>query len=89
LRNGRRRTKNKSHKINQQITDAVAATFGSLSTQQKADTVRCIAEFAERVYAHKHGTIPPDEADGHSAAVAAEPDRRRSAEWHPLPRRAS
>jgi hypothetical protein len=48
----------------QQITDAVAATFGSLNTQQKADTVRCIAEFAERVYAQKHGTIPPDEADG-------------------------
>jgi len=48
----------------QQITDAVAATFGSLTTQQKADTVRCIAEFAERMYAQKHGTIPPDEADG-------------------------
>ena len=48
----------------QQITDAVAATFGSLTIQQKADTVRCIAEFAERVYAKKHGTIPPDEADG-------------------------
>jgi hypothetical protein len=48
----------------QQITDAVAATFGSLNTQQKADTVRCVAEFAERVYAQKHGTIPPDEADG-------------------------
>jgi len=48
----------------QQITDAVAATFGSLNTQQKADTVRCIAEFAERIYAQKHGTIPPDEADG-------------------------
>jgi hypothetical protein len=48
----------------QQITDAVAATFGSLTTQQKADTVRCIAEFAERVYSQKHGTIPPDEADG-------------------------
>jgi hypothetical protein len=47
-----------------QITDAVAATFGSLTTQQKADTVRCVAEFAERVYAQKHGTIPPDEADG-------------------------
>jgi len=46
------------------ITDAVAATFGSLATQQKADTVRCVAEFAERVYAQKHGTIPPDEADG-------------------------
>lgn len=48
----------------QRITDAVAATFGSLNTQQKADTVRCIAEFAERVYAQQHGTIPPDEADG-------------------------
>jgi hypothetical protein len=48
----------------QQITDAVTATFGSLNTQQKADTVRCVAEFAERVYAQKHGTIPPDEADG-------------------------
>ena len=48
----------------QQITDAVAATFGSLNTQQKADTVRCVAEFAERMYAQKHGTIPPDEADG-------------------------
>jgi len=47
-----------------QITEAVAATFGSLNTQQRADTVRCIAEFAERVYAQKHGTIPPDEADG-------------------------
>jgi hypothetical protein len=47
-----------------QITDAVDATFGSLTTQQKADTVRCVAEFAERVYAQKHGTIPPDEADG-------------------------
>jgi hypothetical protein len=48
----------------QQITDSVEATFGSLNTQQKADTVRCVAEFAERVYAQKHGTIPPDEADG-------------------------
>jgi hypothetical protein len=48
----------------QQITDAVAAAFGSLNTQQKADTVRCVAEYAERVYAQKHGTIPPDEADG-------------------------
>jgi hypothetical protein len=48
----------------QQITDAVAATFGSLTAQQKADTVRCVAEFAERIYAQKHGTIPPDEADG-------------------------
>jgi hypothetical protein len=48
----------------QQITEAVAATFGSLNTQQKADTVRCVAEFAERIYAQKHGTIPPDEADG-------------------------
>jgi hypothetical protein len=48
----------------QQITDAVAATFGSLTAQQKADTVRCVAEFAERMYAQKHGTIPPDEADG-------------------------
>jgi len=48
----------------QQITDAVAATFGSLTTQQKSDTVRCVAEFAERMYAQKHGTIPPDEADG-------------------------
>ena len=47
-----------------QITDAVAATFGSLNAQQQADTVRCVAEFAERVYAQKHGTIPPDEADG-------------------------
>jgi hypothetical protein len=35
-----------------------------LTTQQKADTVRCVAEFAERIYAQKHGTIPPDEADG-------------------------
>ena len=48
----------------QRITDAVAAAFGSLNTQQKADTVRCVAEYAERVYAQKHGTIPPDEADG-------------------------
>jgi hypothetical protein len=48
----------------QQITDAVAVAFGSLNTQQKADMVRCIAEFAERVYAQRHGTIPPDEADG-------------------------
>ena len=48
----------------QQITDAVAATFGSLNSQQKSDTVRCVAEFAERMYAQKHGTIPPDEADG-------------------------
>lgn len=48
----------------QQITDAVAATFGSLNAQQQADTVRCVAEYAERVYAQKHGTIPPDEADG-------------------------
>ena len=48
----------------EQITDAVAATFGSLTAQQQADTVRCVAEFAERVYAQKHGTIPPDEADG-------------------------
>ena len=48
----------------QKITDAVAATFGSLTAQQQADTVRCVAEFAERVYAQKHGTIPPDEADG-------------------------
>jgi hypothetical protein len=47
-----------------QITEAVAATFGSLTAQQQADTVRCVAEFAERVYAQKHGTIPPDEADG-------------------------
>jgi hypothetical protein len=48
----------------QQITDAVAATFGSLNAEQKADTVRCVAEYAERVYAQKRGTIPPDEADG-------------------------
>ena len=48
----------------ERITDAVDATFGSLTTQQKADTVRCVAEFAERVYAQQHGTIPPDEADG-------------------------
>ena len=48
----------------QQITDSVAATFGFLTTQQRADTVRCVAEYAERVYAQKHGTIPPDEADG-------------------------
>ena len=46
-----------------QITAAVAAAFGSLNTQQQADTVRCVAEFAERVYAQQHGTIPPDEAD--------------------------
>lgn len=47
-----------------QITEAVDATFGALNPQQKSDTVRCVAELAERVYAQKHGTIPPDEADG-------------------------
>jgi hypothetical protein len=49
----------------QQISDAVAQAFGSLTTQQKADAVRCVAEFAKRVHAQKHGTIPPDEADCH------------------------
>ncbi len=46
------------------ITEQVAAAFPGLNEQQRADTVRCIAEAAERLIAAKRGTIPPDEADG-------------------------
>ena len=45
------------------ITDQVAKAFPQYTDQQRADVVRCLAEYVERTIAANRGTVPPDEDD--------------------------
>ena len=45
------------------ITDQVAKAFPQYTDQQRADVVRCLAEYVERTVAANRGTVPPDEDD--------------------------
>jgi hypothetical protein len=46
-----------------EITGQVAAAFPQYTDQQRADVVRCLAEYVERTLAATRGTVPPDEDD--------------------------
>jgi len=45
------------------ITDEIARAFPQYSGQQRADTVRCLAEYVEQTIAKNRGTVPPDGHD--------------------------
>ena len=45
------------------IADQVAKAFPQYTDQQRADVVRCLAEYVERTIAANRGTVPPDEDD--------------------------
>ena len=45
------------------ITDETARAFPQYSDQQRADTVRCLAEYVEQTIAKNRGTVPPDGHD--------------------------
>jgi hypothetical protein len=45
------------------IADQVVKAFPQYTDQQRADVVRCLAEFVERTVAANRGTVPPDEDD--------------------------
>ena len=46
-----------------EITDQVAKAFPQYTDQQRADVVRCLAEYVELTIAANRGTVPPDEDD--------------------------
>jgi hypothetical protein len=46
-----------------EITDQVAKAFPQYTDQQRADVVRCLAEYVEQTIAANRGTVPPDEDD--------------------------
>ncbi len=46
-----------------QIADQVARAFPQYNEQQRADTVRCLAEYVEQTLAKNQGTTPPDGQD--------------------------
>lgn len=45
------------------IADQVLRAFPQYSDQQRADTVRCLAEYVEQTIAKNRGTVPPDGHD--------------------------
>ena len=45
------------------IAGQVATAFPQYTDQQRADVVRCLAEYVERTLAATRGTVPPDEDD--------------------------
>jgi len=46
-----------------EIADQVAEAFPQYTDQQRADVVRCLAEYVEQTIAANRGTVPPDEDD--------------------------
>lgn len=46
-----------------EITDQVTRTFPQYTDQQRADVVRCLAEYVEQTIAKNNGTVPPDGQD--------------------------
>jgi hypothetical protein len=46
-----------------EITDQVTRTFPQYTDQQRADVVRCLAEYVEQTIAKNRGTVPPDGQD--------------------------
>jgi hypothetical protein len=46
-----------------EITDQVARAFPQFTEQQRADSVRCLAEYVELTVAKNRGTVPPDSDD--------------------------
>lgn len=45
------------------ITDQLVRAFPQYSDQQRADTIRCLAEYVEQTIAKNRGTVPPDGYD--------------------------
>ena len=45
------------------IADQAAKAFPQYTDQQRADVVRCLAEYVELTVAANRGTVPPDEDD--------------------------
>ena len=45
------------------IADQVAKAFPQYTGQQRADVVRCLAEYVEQTIAKNRGTVPPDGQD--------------------------
>ncbi len=45
------------------ISEQIARAFPQYSDQQRADTVRCLAEYVEQTIAKNRGTVPPDGHD--------------------------
>lgn len=45
------------------IADQVVKAFPQYTDQQRADVVRCLAEYVERTIAANRGTVPPNEDD--------------------------
>ena len=45
------------------IADQVARAFPQYTVQQRADVVRCLAEYVEQTIAKNRGTVPPDGQD--------------------------
>ena len=45
------------------VSEQVAAAFPQFSPQQRADSVRCLAEYVEQTIAKNRGTVPPDGQD--------------------------
>lgn len=45
------------------IADQVGKAFPQYTAQQKADVVRCLAEYVEQTIAKNRGTVPPDGQD--------------------------
>ena len=45
------------------IAGQIAAAFPQYNDQQRADTVRCLAEYVEQTIAKNRGTVPPDGED--------------------------
>lgn len=46
-----------------EISNQIAVTFPQYNDQQRADTVRCLAEYVEQTIAKNNGTVPPDGHD--------------------------
>ena len=45
------------------IADQIARSFPQYTDQQRADVVRCLAEYVERTVAANRGMVPPDGDD--------------------------
>jgi hypothetical protein len=46
-----------------EISEQISLAFPQYTDQQRADTVRCLAEYVEQTVAKNHGTVPPDGQD--------------------------
>lgn len=49
-----------------EIAGQIATAFPQYTDQQRADVVRCLAEYVELKLASNRGTVPPDEVDDHN-----------------------